>query len=220
MIWSLTYLVSDLMSSMIRYCNSQRCMSLSCRIWDDGTSWRDVREMTDFQGRSQRLRTLTTWMSGVSFLAGIVFHAVQFMPVDGAVDWITSETTVYTRVLYGLSILLGFLFIGPVAFRAILRGRADMNLLIFVAVVGALVLGEWFEASMVTFLFSSSVWLEQWSMKQVQSAMRGHLQQSPLIARCRKSGHGQTVELPIEQVDVGAWWKFGLVKLFRSTVEW
>ena len=79
-----------------------------------------------------------------------------------------------------------------------------MNLLIFVAVVGALVLGEWFEASMVTFLFSSSVWLEQWSMKQVQSAMRGHLQQSPLIARCRKSGHGQTVELPIEQVDVGS----------------
>ena len=27
--------------------------------------WRDVREMTDFQGRSQRLRTLTTWMSGL-----------------------------------------------------------------------------------------------------------------------------------------------------------
>ncbi len=166
--------------------------------------WRDVREMTDFQSRSQRLRTLTTWLSGLSFLAGIIFHAVQFIPVDGALDWITSETTVYTRVLYGLSILLGFLFVGPAAIRAVLRGRADMNLLMFVAVVGALVLGEWFEASMVTFLFSMSVWLEQWSMKQVQTAMRGHLQQSPLIARCRKSGHGQTVELPIEQVDVGS----------------
>lgn len=166
--------------------------------------WRDVREMSDFQSRQQRIRTVITWLAGLFFLAGIIFHAVQFVPVNGLLDWITSDTTVYTRVLYGVSILLGLVFVIPAALRAVIRGRADMNLLMSVAVIGALVLGEWFEASMVTLLFSLSVWLEQWSMKQVQTAMRGHLQQSPLIARCRKSGYGQSVELPIEQVDVGS----------------
>ncbi|MBA61255.1 MAG: heavy metal translocating P-type ATPase [Planctomycetaceae bacterium] len=166
--------------------------------------WRDVREMSDFQSRQQRIRTVITWLAGLFFLAGIIFHAVQFVPVNGLLDWITSDTTVYTRVLYGVSILLGLVFVIPAALRAVIRGRADMNLLMSVAVLGALVLGEWFEASMVTLLFSLSVWLEQWSMKQVQTAMRGHLQQSPLIARCRKSGYGQSVELPIEQVDVGS----------------
>ena len=166
--------------------------------------WRDVRDMTDFQSRRQRLRTILTWLSGLSFIAGIIFHAIQFIPVNGLLHWITSGTTVYTRVLYGVSVLLGFVFVIPAGVRALIRGRADMNLLMIVAVIGALVLGEWFEASMVTFLFSVSVWLEQWSMKQVRIAMRGHLQQSPLIARCRRSGNGQSVELPIEQVDVGS----------------
>ncbi len=166
--------------------------------------WRDVRDMTDFQSRRQRWRTSLTWLSGLTFVAGIIFHAIQFVPVNGFLQWMTSDTTVYTRVLYGVSVLLGFLFVIPPGVRALIRGRADMNLLMIVAVIGALVLGEWFEASMVTFLFSVSVWLEQWSMKQVQTAMRGHLQQSPLIARCRRSGQGQSVELPIEQVDVGS----------------
>ncbi len=166
--------------------------------------WRDVREMTDFQSRRQRLRTVITWVSGICFLVGMLFHAVQFVPVHGLIDWVTSETTVYTRVLYGVSILLGLVFVMPAAWRAVVRGRADMNLLILTAMIGALVLGEWFEAAMVTSLFSLSIWLEQWSMKQVQTAMRSHIQQTPLIARCRQSGHGQTVELPIEQVDEGS----------------
>ena len=166
--------------------------------------WRDVREMTDFQSRRQRIRTVMIWLSGFTFVAGIVFHAVQFVPVSGFWGWMTSGTTVYTRVLYGMSMMLGLGFVVPAALRAVIRGRADMNLLVLVAVVGALVLGEWFEAGMVTFLFSLSVWLEQWSMTQVQTAMRGHLQQSPLIARCRESRHGQSVERPIEQVEVGS----------------
>ena len=166
--------------------------------------WRDVRDMTDFQSRRQRTRTILTWLSGLSFVAGIIFHAVQFVPVYGVIDWISSDTIIHTRVLYGASMLFGLVFVIPAALRAVVRGRADMNLLMVVAVVGALVLGEWFEAAMVSFLFSLSIWLEQWSLKQVQTAMRGHLQQSPLIARCRDTGQGQSVELPIEQVEVGS----------------
>ncbi|MEL0095001.1 MAG: cation-translocating P-type ATPase [Planctomycetaceae bacterium] len=165
--------------------------------------WRDVREMTDFQSRRQRIRTVMTWLSGLAFAAGILFHAIQFVPVHGAIDWISSDTIIHTRVLYGASILFGLTFVIPAALRSVTRGRGDMNLLMVVAVIGALVLREWFEAAMVSFLFSWSIWLEQWSLKRVRTAMRGHLQQSPLIARCRDTGRGQSVELPIEQVEIG-----------------
>ena len=165
--------------------------------------WREVRHGATFRTRKDIIRTVTTWLSGLALLAGIILHAVAFIPHKGYIDWITADVTLFTQVFYGLSIALGLIWILPKSWRAIVRGCPDMNLLMFVAVIGALVLGEWFEASMVVFLFAVSNGLEQWSMHRALVAMQTHVLQSPLIARCLESGHAQAVEVAVEQVEIG-----------------
>ena len=165
--------------------------------------WREVRQDATFRTRTDTIRTTTTWLSGLALLAGILFHTLEFDPRKGFIDWITADVTLYTQVFYGLSIALGLIWILPKSWRAIVRGYPDMNLLMSVAVMGALVLDEWFEATMVVFLFTVSNGLEQWSMNRALVAMRRHVLQSPLIARCLESGHAQAVEVAVEQVEIG-----------------
>jgi len=165
--------------------------------------WREVRHGATFRTRRDTIRTVTTWLSGLALLAGVILHAVAFIPHKGYIDWITADVTLITQVFYGLSIALGLIWILPKSWRAIVRGCPDMNLLMFVAVIGALVLGEWFEATMVVFLFAVSNGLEQWSMHRALVAMQTHVLQSPLIARCLESGHAQAVEVAVEQVEIG-----------------
>jgi len=165
--------------------------------------WREVRHGATFSTRKDTIRTVTTWLSGLALLAGIIFHAVAFIPHKGYIDWIAADATLLTQMFYGLSIALGLIWILPKSWRAIVRGCPDMNLLMFVAVIGALVLGEWFEATMVVFLFAVSNGLEQWSMNRALVAMRTHVLQTPLIARCLESGHAQAVEVAVEQVEIG-----------------
>jgi len=183
--------------------SSKGLMRRLAAIGMTASPWQEVRHGATFRTRKDIVRTVTTLLAGLTLLAGIVFHAAAFIPHKGYIDWITSDVTLLTKVFYGLSIALGLIWILPKSWRAIVRGCPDMNLLMFVAVIGALVLGEWFEATMVVFLFAVSNGLEQWSMNRALAAMRKHVLQTPLIARCLESGHAQAVEVAVEQVEIG-----------------
>jgi len=183
--------------------SSKGLMRRLAAIGMTASPWQEVRHGATFRTRKDIVRTVTTLLAGLTLLAGIVFHAAAFIPHKGYIDWITSDVTLLTKVFYGLSIALGLIWILPKSWRAIVRGCPDMNLLMFVAVIGALVLGEWFEATMVVFLFAVSNGLEQWSMNRALTAMRKHVLQTPLIARCLESGHAQAVEVAVEQVEIG-----------------
>src|SRR4029453_16854860 len=75
------------------------------------------------------------------------------------------------RVLYGLGILAGGWYVLPKAWLSARRLRPDMNLLMTVAVLGAVAIGEWFEAATVSFLFALSFVLESWSVGRARHAV-------------------------------------------------
>jgi len=56
------------------------------------------------------------------------------------------------------------------AFHAVKLLRPDINLLMVIAVAGAIGLGEWFEAATVAFLFALSLVLESWSVGRARRA--------------------------------------------------
>lgn len=106
------------------------------------------------------------------------------------------------RVLYLLAIISGVYFIIPKAWFALRRLRPDMNLLMTVAVCGAVVIGEWFEAATVAFLFAFSLTLESWSVGRARGAIEKLLDLTPTTVRVLENG--QTKELAPDAVLVGA----------------
>ena len=82
----------------------------------------------------------------------------------------------------------------PKAFAAIRRLQPDMNLLMTVAVIGAIVIGEWFEAATVSFLFSLSLLLESWSVNRARRAVAALMELAPPTVRVLRPD-GSTEEI-------------------------
>lgn len=107
------------------------------------------------------------------------------------------------QMIYSLAIAAGIFFILPKAVFAIRRLRPDMNLLMTVAVLGAIALGEWFEASTVTFLFALSLTLESWSVGRARRAIEKLMDLTSATVRVITGG-GAIQEIPPEAVPVGS----------------
>ena len=141
-------------------------------------------------------------------LAGTLLVAASVVNAAAAKDWqaVFSDddgVPLSSRLLYVASIISGIWFVLPKAWGSIRRFLPDMNLLMSLAVVGAMVIGEWFEAATVTFLFSLALLLEQWSMHRTRLAIANLLDLSPSMASCLDPQNGNIESRPVENVPVG-----------------
>jgi Cd2+/Zn2+-exporting ATPase len=170
--------------------------------------WTDVQRgagQTSFWQR--RGRTVLTAASGLLSLAAFAVHASLSGSSSafgsegiGAVD---TEAPPVAIALYLAGIICGAWFVAPRAWNAVRRLRPDMNLLMTIAVVGAAIIGEWFEAAAVSFLFALSLALESWSVGRARRAVEALLAIAPPTARVL-SVDGSAVETPAVDVPVGA----------------
>ena len=148
------------------------------------------RESTGHRERDARarVRTRLTVAAGLAAAAGFVVHglAAGWLEALGAAP--DGPAPALARVLYGAAVAAGFWLVAPRAWGALRRRRPDMNLLMTIAVTGALVIGEWFEAAVVSFLFALSLELESWSLSRARRAVDRLLDLSPPMARRRGAG--------------------------------
>jgi Zn2+/Cd2+-exporting ATPase len=100
------------------------------------------------------------------------------------------------RAIYLAAIVVGASHVVPKALGAVRRLRPDMNLLMTLAVVGAIVLGEWLEASVVSALFALSLALEAWSVGRARRAIRALMDLSPPQATILREGGGEDSVVP------------------------
>lgn len=105
-------------------------------------------------------------------------------------------------LLYSASILSGAWMIAPRAWASLRRFSADMHLLMVIAVLGALLLNQWFEASTVVFLFSLALLLEQWSVERARSAIRSLFSLTPDRAHVVQTD-GKLLEKAVKSVALG-----------------
>jgi Cd2+/Zn2+-exporting ATPase len=89
--------------------------------------------------------------------------------------------------------LLGAVFPTRRAITAIRSRHLDINVLMVIAVAGALGLGEWVEAASVVFLFAVAQWLEVRTMERAREAIRALVDLSPRGARVRRDD-GEVVQ--------------------------
>ena len=138
-------------------------------------------------GNSARRKTLTI-ISGVATDAAFSLHVAQqgiqnALGREGLAEAATMPWGV--RLLYLIGVLAGVWTVLPKALYAARRLQPDMNLLMTIAVVGAIAIGEWFEAGTVAFLFSVSLLLESWSVGRARNAIARLLDLAPATVRVR-----------------------------------
>ncbi len=105
--------------------------------------------------------------------------------------------------LYFSAVIAGGWFVIPRALYAARKLRADMNLLMMVAVLGAIVLGKWLEAASVSFLFSLALLLESWSLEKAKREIAALLDFAPRVARFICPDDGQIEEKTVDRIPVG-----------------
>jgi Zn2+/Cd2+-exporting ATPase len=165
-------------------------------------------ETTDRERATRRGtdRTRLTAASGLFTAAGFVLHAALAGRISAALGsegvGPASGVPGTAQVAYALAIAAGFWLILPRAWYAARTLRPDMNLLMTMAVIGAVGIGEWFEAATVAFLFAVSLALETWSVGRARRAVEALLELAPDTVRLVVPG-GYT-EVQAGEAAVGA----------------
>jgi Cd2+/Zn2+-exporting ATPase len=151
-------------------------------------------------------RSAATLVSGLFASAGFAVHAISAGGVEAALGsegmGLAHGVPVTARLCYLIGILAGAWFVLPRAWIAAARLRPDMNLLMAIAVAGAVGIGEWFEAATVAFLFALSLALESWSVERARRAVGALLDLAPPSARVRRDD-GREEAVPPATVAVG-----------------
>lgn len=140
--------------------------------------------------RTHRVNLITA-VSGAGVVVGFFLHVAltSWAAALGARDMGLPVLS-----MYWLSIVSGLVLTVPKAWIALRSGRPDMNTLMTAAVIGAAILGEWFEAAVVCFLFALSLALEAWSVGRASRAVEKLLALSPPRVAVRDAGGVREVD--------------------------
>ena len=173
-----------------------------------GIIWSDhVAKNNDKEGFwTKHGRTVMCYMSGVFMIAGFTIHATLhgfFGALSSSSDGVHAYPAT-SMLCYIGAIITGIWFIAPKAFLSTRKMRPDMSLLMVVAVIGALILGEYFEASAVTFLFALSLLLESWSVGRARRAISALVDLSPATAKYSPEGEEEILESQADDIPVGS----------------
>lgn len=147
-----------------------------------------------------------TVLSGGFWAAGFIYHIVE-TGFDRAIGLFSGHGEAPMPIaeagLFAMAILFGVWLVAPKAWSSARRFSPDMNLLMVVAVAGAIGLGEFFEAATVAFFFSLSLYLESWSVGRARNAVSALLDLAPPTARILYED-GSEADVPAATVAVGA----------------
>ena len=104
---------------------------------------------------------------------------------------------------YVLAIASGGVYTGRRAMHAARSLALDINVLMLVAVCGAMVLGQWSEGAAVVFLFALAQLLEARAMERARGAIRALMDLTPAEALVRDAASGEFRRVAVDEISVG-----------------
>ena len=116
-------------------------------------------------------------------------------------DWIGLPYVIVVNGFYFISILLAGLIIFPKSWRSIKDFHLDMNVLMTIAVLGAVFIKEYSEAASVVFLFSLAELLEAMSVSRARKAIKDVLKAAPNEA-VLIDGNGNLKQISVESLNI------------------
>ncbi|WKA59051.1 heavy metal translocating P-type ATPase [Planococcus shenhongbingii] len=137
----------------------------------------------------KRRQSIETIISLVLLIAGVI------------VSFQTSETDPVAIGLFAGSMLVGGYQMFWTGLRNLSKLQFDMKTLMTIAIIGAVIIGEWREGAVVVFLFAVSEALESFSMNKARQSIRGLMDLAP--ARALIQRRGELLELDTEDIRIG-----------------
>ncbi len=140
---------------------------------------------------------------GVRLLATrhIVVAASGVLLLVGLGNYLFGGPSLVSRLAYVATIACGGVYTVRRAWSAARSRSLDINVLMFLAVCGAIAIGEWSEAATVVFLFAFAQLLETQSMERARHAIARLMDLAPAQATVRRS-EGEVV-VDLDDVSVG-----------------
>ena len=139
---------------------------------------------------SAATRRLFVLLSGALVGLGL---ALEFFEIDGRAVVATYAAAIASGGFYSVR-------------RALHAARSlalDINVLMLVAVIGAMILGEWSEAASVVFLFALAQLLEARAMDRARGAIRALMDLTPAEAFVRDTVAGGLRRVSVDDIRVG-----------------
>ncbi len=137
----------------------------------------------------KRRQTIETFISLVLLIIGIT------------VSFQASETAPAAIALFAGSMLVGGYNMFATGLRNLLKFEFDMKTLMTIAIIGAVIIGEWREGAVVVFLFAISEVLETFSMNKARQSIRGLMDLAPSRALIQRGG--ELIEMDTEEIRIG-----------------
>lgn len=175
---------------------------MSAEVWSEGA----VSEGAETEARRRKTQSLLTAASGLLAATGLAIHAIAAGNIVSALSetpGVSAPPPLAAIIFYAAAILCGARYVAPKALLAARRLRPDMNLLMVVAVAGAVGIGQWFEAATVSFLFALALALEAWSLGRARRAVAALMELAPEIATV-KDASGAERDVAAREVRIGA----------------
>ena len=141
----------------------------------------------DAGGLGERWKTVAAGVSAIAWVIGLLAGI--------------ADASVVADVAFVVAVIVGGATFVPAAVTGALRGRLGVGLLMTIAGVGAILLGQIGEAAALAFLFSVSEALEEWAITKSRRGLRAVLRLVPDTTTIRR-GDGQ-VDVATGDVAVG-----------------
>lgn len=187
----------EAVASLARLMEAVASAGMRAEVWQDD-ALKIVAPMDDGRWRRSALTMASGCCLAVAFVADWWSRGWR-----GAFGGDDSGQVFTSSVLYGISALLGSLIVLPKAWAAVRRGRLEINVLMVIAVTGALFIGQFAEAATVSFLFAVSLALEAWSVGRARRAVEALMELAPETACVQRADGTEAIVSPGE-VPLGA----------------
>lgn len=164
--------------------------------------WCEAKRPSEPAGWDRWKRTNLTAASGLFVAVGVLTNVAYsgWNAVLGGRELLA--VPIVSKLCYLAAVIAGLFLVLPKAWLSVHRLRPDMNLLMTIAVAGALGISEYLEAATVAFLFAVSLALESWSVGRARRAIAALMSLTPEIARV-VGANGIETEVDVQNVAVG-----------------
>jgi len=179
----------------------QRLLTVKHHLTDDASIFNALQELK-MGPKRQGIEDNST----IDHVSKISFKTYLLLGLSGAlaitaetIGWLTGNEQMLIVIVFSLlAIITGGGQTVKKGWIALKTFTLNINFLMMIAIMGAMVIGEWPEAAMVTFLFALAELIEEHSLDHARNAIRKLMEMAPSTATVKTSNGWENI--PVSEV--------------------